>query len=231
MMDHIQDRVQPPQASAGPEHDLPDTGSPAARTAHGRAGRRAFDLITALSMTVGRGPAARAIAGLAGLAPGDRLVDIGCGPGTAARAGARQCSAVTGVDPAPSMLHLGRWLSALRRVPNVTFTEGRAESLPLADASMSVAWALSSVHHWEDRTAGLAEVRRVLAPGGRVLLAERLTRPGARGHAAHGLTQDQATRLARDLESAGFTGVDTQIRRARRRILVVVGGSLPQAAG
>ena len=181
MMDRIQDRVQPARASAGPEHDLPAAGSRAASTTHGRIGRRAFDLITALSMTAGRGPAARAVAGLAGLAPEDRLVDIGCGPGTAARAGARQCSAVTGVDPAPSMLHLGRWLTALRRVPNVTFAEGRAESLPLPDASVSVAWALSSVHHWEDRAAGLAEARRVLIPGGRVLLAERLTGPARAG--------------------------------------------------
>ena len=129
------------------------------------------------------------------------------------------------------MLRLGPWLTTLRRVPNVTFAEGRAESLPLHDASVTAAWALSSVHHWEDRAAGLAEVRRVLSPGGRVLLAERLVRTGARGHAAHGLTQDQATGLAGDLEAAGFTGVRTQIRRARRRVLIIVGGSLPRAGG
>ena len=129
------------------------------------------------------------------------------------------------------MLRLGRWLTALRRVPNVIFAEGRAESLPLEDASVTVAWALSSVHHWEDRAAGLAEVGRVLGPGGRVLLAERLVRRGAQGHAAHGLTQDQATRLAGELETAGFTRVHTQIRQARRRVLVIVDGSLPQADG
>ncbi len=129
------------------------------------------------------------------------------------------------------MLRLGRWLTALRRVRNVTLIPGRAESLPLPDASVTVAWALSSVHHWADRAAGLAEARRVLVPGGRILLAERLAGAGARGHAAHGLTQDQAARLARDLETAGFAGVGTQIQRARRRVLVLVTGSLPEAAG
>ncbi len=116
---------------------------------------------------------------------------------------------VTGVDPAPAMLRLGQWLTAARRVPNVSLVNGRAEALPLPAASATVAWALSSVHRWSDRAAGLAEAGRVLAPAGRILLAERLVKPGARGHAAHGLTRGQAGQLASDLEAAGFTGVRT----------------------
>ena len=102
------------------------------------------------------------------------------------------------------MLRLGRWLTAARHVPNVAFARGTAEALPLPDSSATVAWALSSVHHWTDRAAGLAEASRVLAPGGRILLAERLVKPGARGHAAHGLTRDHADQLADDLKAAGF---------------------------
>jgi len=190
--------------------------------------RAGYRLLTAISMTVGRGAAARAVAALAGLVPQDRLIDIGCGPGTAARTAAGQCAGVTGVDPAPEMLRLGRWITAARRIANVTFREGRAEALPLPDASATVAWALSSVHHWPDRAAGLAEAARVLAPGGRILLAERLVNPGARGHAAHGLSRDEASRLAADLAAAGFTGASCDTRKAgRRRTLLIVRGTLP----
>jgi ubiquinone/menaquinone biosynthesis C-methylase UbiE len=189
--------------------------------------RLAYDLLTAVSMTVGRGPAARAVARLSGLSAGDRVVDIGCGPGTAVRIAARQCASVTGVDPAPEMLRLARWITARQHLANVTFTEGRAEALPLPAASATVAWALSSVHHWPDRAAGLAEAARVLAPDGRILLAERLVRPGARGHAAHGLTRDQAARLIADLQAAGFVGVSGQTRQAGRRSLLVVTGMVP----
>ncbi len=189
-----------------------------------------YRFLTAISMTAGRGPAARTVAALAGLSPQDRVVDIGCGPGTAGRAAARRCASVTGVDPAPEMLRLGRWITAARRITNLTFSEGRAEALPLPDASVTVAWALSSVHHWPDRSAGLAEAVRVLAPAGRILLAERLVKPGARGHAAHGLSREQASRLSADLAAAGFTGVSCDTCQAGRRTLLIVRGTLPKTA-
>jgi ubiquinone/menaquinone biosynthesis C-methylase UbiE len=130
--------------------------------------------VTALSMTVGRGAAARTVAGLAGLVPGDDVVDIGCGPGTAVREAARRGARATGVDPDRAMLRLGRSLTALRRAAGVSFVEGGAERLPVPDCGTTVVWALTSVHHWPDRPAAIREIRRVLKPGGRVLLAERL---------------------------------------------------------
>ena len=90
---------------------------------------------------------------------------------------------------------------------------------------MTIAWAISTVHHWDDPTAGLGEIRRVLAPAGRVLLAERLVQPGAHGHAAHGLTRDQADRLATEL-AAGFTDIHTDTRRAGRRTFLILAGTL-----
>jgi SAM-dependent methyltransferase len=210
---------------------MPHSSLPAATTDHRGPARTGYRLITAISMTAGRGPAARTIAALAGLSPQDKVVDIGCGPGTAARTAAGRCASVTGVDPAPEMLRLGRWITAARRITNVTLTEGRAEALPLPDASVTVAWALSSVHHWPDRAAGLAEAARVLAPAGRILLAERLVKPGARGHAGHGLSLEQAGHLAADLTAAGFTGVSCDTRQAGRRALLIIRATLPGAAG
>ena len=105
---------------------------------------------------------------------------------------------------ARAMLRLARWITALRRPPGVSWLEGRAEKLPLPDDQATVVWAIGSAHHWEDRGAGIGEAWRVPAPGGRLVLAERLARPGARGHAAHGLTRDHAEDLARQLADAGF---------------------------
>ena len=189
-----------------------------------RPGGNAFELVTAMSMTIGRGRLARAVIDAVGLVPDDRVLDIGCGPGTAVREAARRAAAATGVDPSPLMLRLARWISRLRRTGSVSWLEGRAEELPVPDALATVAWALSSAHHWSDRAAGLGEAWRALAPAGRLVIAERLVKAGARGHATHGLSSDQAEELARQAAAAGFT--DVRIRRARagRRELVIVGG-------
>jgi ubiquinone/menaquinone biosynthesis C-methylase UbiE len=185
------------------------------------------EVLTALSMTVGRRSRAGALADLARVGAGDRVLDVGCGPGTAARLAARRGATVTGVDPSPVMLRLARWISAARRANGLDWCGGRAEALPLPDGSVTVAWAISSVHHWDDPAAGLGEIRRVLAPGGRVLLAERLVKPGARGHAAHGLTRDQADELAGQVTATGFTDIKTDLRRVGRRTLIILAGSSP----
>lgn len=183
---------------------------------------RAWQIITAASMTMGRGPLARAAADAAELTPADRVVDIGCGPGTAVRHAARRAATATGIDPDPAMLRLAHWSTELRRSPNVSWLDGQAEKLPLADDQATVAWAINSVHHWGDRGAGIGEAWRILAPGGRVVLVERLAKPGAHGHAAHGLTRDQAEDLTRQLAAAGFDQVRPHIARAGHRTLVII---------
>jgi ubiquinone/menaquinone biosynthesis C-methylase UbiE len=120
---------------------------------------------------------------------------------------------------------------ALRAIPDrlrpaVTVVDGTAEHLPLGDASATVAWAVASFHHWTDPAAGLAEVHRVLAPGGRLLVAERLASP--RGwFQGHALTWSAAERLAAMAERTGFTGVTAASHRLGRRQLVVVAGRRP----
>jgi ubiquinone/menaquinone biosynthesis C-methylase UbiE len=176
-------------------------------------------------MTVGRGNRAREVADLATVATGDRVLDIGCGPGIAARLAARRGATVVGVDPSAVMLRFARWISAARRANGLDWRVGRAESLPPPDASVTIVWTISTVHHWDDPTAGLGQIRRVLAPAGRVLVAERLVPPDAHGHAAHGLTRDQADRLATEMAAAGFTDIHTHTRRAGRRTFLILAGT------
>ena len=181
-------------------------------------------LMAALSFTVGRQPDADLAVRLASVGVGDRVVDIGCGPGVAMRrAAVAGAASVIGVDPAAVMLRVGRVASVLRpRRAHVRFVRGAAEALPLEDASATVIWSLSTVHHWRDVELGLREVRRVLLPGGRLLAIERRVELGASGHASHGWTDGQAERFAAACESAGFEDVAVARHQTSRQVLTVL---------
>lgn len=188
-----------------------------------------FGLVAGWAMSLGRGPSTRLVVDLARVVPGDRVVDVGCGPGLFLKEAAERGATAVGVDPSARMRRL-----ALRRIPAglrpaVTVVDGAAEDLPLEDGSATVAWAVASFHHWRDPDAGLAEVRRVLEPGGRLLIAERLA--GRRGwFRAHALTWEAAERLAAMARRAGFAEVAvTRHRLGRRRLVVVTGRRLAAA--
>lgn len=165
---------------------------------------------------------ARLAADLAGVGPGDRVVDIGCGPGTAVREAARRGARATGVDPASVMLSVGRALTWRRR-SSIAWAEAPAEAIPAEDGSATVVWSLLCVHHWASVEQGLSEVRRVLAPGGRLVAVERATAPGATGVAGHGWTSAQADVFAAACEEAGLGDVEITSGEGRRgaRMLVV----------
>ena len=181
--------------------------------------------VYALHLVVGRGPVARHVADLARLTPADRVVDIGCGPGTAVRIAASRGASATGIDPDPTMLRYARRLGAMHPRRRARFAQGSAEALPLPDGDATVVWTLSSVHHWSDRAAGLAEALRVLAPGGRLLLVERLKVPGPAGRRTHGLTEPEIVALVGDVDRAGFTAVRWETHTVGRKVLAVVRGS------
>jgi ubiquinone/menaquinone biosynthesis C-methylase UbiE len=173
-----------------------------------------FGLITALGMLVMGRDYARLAVDLASVSDADRVVDIGCGPGNAARAAAERGARVIGVDPAPMMLRLAG--AVTRDQPNLSWSPGGAEALPVADGWATVAWSLRTVHHWKDVTAGLAELRRVLAPAGRFLVMERRVQPGATGFASHGWTEQQVESFQTQCRATGFDAVRIDERPAGR---------------
>jgi len=144
----------------------------------------------------------RLLVRLADLSPTDRALDIGCGPGAAVRMAAAAVvkGEAVGVDRAEPMVAIARRRS--KRYRNAAFEVGPAEALPFPDASFTVVWTAHSFHHWEDRRAGLAEMRRVLLPGGRALILEQHGKE-------HGLTDPQARQVVADMESLGFVEVST----------------------
>ena len=144
------------------------------------------------------------------LQPDDRVVDVGCGSGEAVReAAARlQEGQVTGVDPTPAMIRFARELSASHPGRDrIRYLEGSAEDIPLPDGSVTVALAINSLHHWQDAAAGLAEVKRILVPGGRLLIADEEPVKGRWGHGSGPLT-DPAV-VVRTVERAGFVEIET----------------------
>jgi ubiquinone/menaquinone biosynthesis C-methylase UbiE len=182
-------------------------------------------LVAGLTMTIGRGAVARLAADVAEVSRDDRVVDVGCGPGTAAREAAHRGAEVTGVDPAPVMLTLARGLT--RSATSVSWIAGTAEALPLLDGAATVLWSIATVHHWADVDAGLTESFRVLAGGGRLLAIERLARPGAKGLASHGWTDDQAAAFGDLCRTAGFTAVRVASHRAGRKTVLLVHATRP----
>lgn len=186
-------------------------------------------LVAAATMLPGGAGDARLARDLGGLQPTDTLVDIGCGPGSAVRYAARLVATAVGVDPAPVMLRVARLVGLAglvglfaRAAHRPRFVEGRAEAIPLPDASATVVWSVACVHHWADLDDGLAEIRRVLVPGGRLVAIERHCEPGATGLASHGWTDAQAAAFADRCAAEGFEQVRTGWHTVGRRPTVSV---------
>lgn len=103
--------------------------------------------------------------------PGERVLDVGSGPGFFAaelleRVGPE--GSVVGVDQSPEMLAAAH--KRCEAFPNVEFRKGDALSLPLEDADFDAALSVQVLEYIEDATAALAEIRRALRPGGRVVI-------------------------------------------------------------
>ena len=152
---------------------------------------------------------------LASLTAADRFLDVGCGPGAALEHAAAKGAQVAGVDPSPSMVD-----RAFKRVPKADVRVGSAEELPFPDNHFTVVANVASFHHWANRDAGLREILRVLAPGGRLHIMDGMIKEGKDGH---GLNPTDVESLSARLLELGYadTDVDTVKTGWRHRYYVV----------
>ena len=182
---------------------------------------RWYDALASM-LTLGRERALRdRLAELARLAPGEAVLDVGCGTGSLALAAKRRVGptgTVLGVDASPEMIALAR-RKASRAGAHVTFRNAAAERLPFPDASFDAVLATLMLHHLPAplRRECVREALRVLKPGGRMLAVDFATptarRSGMLGrlHRHGGVTLDAMVTLLRDaglhVEETGSVGV------------------------
>jgi SAM-dependent methyltransferase len=109
------------------------------------------------------GPLAPVFADFAGVVAGERVVDVGCGPGalTVELVGRLGADAVSAVDPSESFV-----VAARERHPGVDVQQAAAEELPFADDAFGAALAQLVVHFMAAPVAGLSEMARVTSAGG-----------------------------------------------------------------
>ena len=178
---------------------------------------RFYDPVVAL-VTLGRARALRAqTAELAGIAPGARVLDVGCGTGDLtlrAATLAGPAGRVCGIDPSPEMLAAAR-RKAAKAGAAIDYRVAAIEALPFPAAAFDVVLSSLMLHHLPDdlRPRGLAEVRRVLKPGGRLLVVDFLPPTDRHRRFAPAMLFHRHRRGVRDLpalvRAAGFTAVES----------------------
>jgi len=104
------------------------------------------------------------------------ILDIGCGTGRLLRAAAARFPAarLEGVDAAEGMIKQAA--ATLPAGLQIHFQQATAESLPFPDGSFDLVFSTMTFHHWSDQQKAVGEVRRVLAPGARRLLADMVAK-------------------------------------------------------
>jgi SAM-dependent methyltransferase len=113
--------------------------------------------------------------GLGRLSEGERVLDLGSGAGTDSLIAAQMVGPegrVTGIDMTPQMLAKARAAASEMGLANAAFVEGEAERLPFPDESFNVVISNGVIDLIPDKDAVFAELYRVLAPGGRLQIAD-----------------------------------------------------------
>jgi len=159
--------------------------------------------------------------------PGERVLDVACGTGVVAREARRvlgTSATVVGVDLNAGMLDVAR-----AREPDgaIAWYEASAQALPFADASFTLVLCQQGLQYFPDRAGALGEMRRVLAPGGRIVLSVWRAIEHSPGFQALGqvwahyvspsaavlppFVLGEGEELAAEVEAAGFRDVQSTV--------------------
>lgn len=154
-------------------------------------------------------------ADLAHIQPGEMVLDVGCGTGTLALEVARRVGAsgrVIGIDPGENQIARARSKANRRNLP-AEFQVGVIEHLDFPDQTFDVVLSTIMIHHLSDtlKRQGLAEIARVLKPGGRLVIAD-FKRPEERAAqpVGFGAGGSRIQDLALLVRNAGFLAPETE---------------------
>lgn len=157
--------------------------------------------------------------------PDDRVLEIGCGPGTAVQLLATRVTTglIAGVDLSEVMIK-----QATRRNHQfitrglVEVRQGTVSQLPYENNYFTKAYAVNSFHHWPTPEADLREVQRVLKEDGVLLLCLRMRLPSSRAFAAPGFSESEVERVLELVRRVGFRQVRTERHQAGREVTCVL---------
>jgi ubiquinone/menaquinone biosynthesis C-methylase UbiE len=179
-------------------------------------------------------PVSDAVVELVAPVPGELVVDLGAGMGPATVRAAQAGAQVLAIDPTPGMR---RVLGLRRRIDRsrtrISVHAGAAESMPVAPGSVDALWCVNVMHHWTDQAAALAEIARVVRPGGgRIVLVDEdfadPTHPSYEAHQARGarhqhhFDQVDPVQVGGRLADLGFTVVEADTRDLAGRPVRIV---------
>ncbi|MCP4246806.1 MAG: metalloregulator ArsR/SmtB family transcription factor [bacterium] len=137
------------------------------------------------------------------------VADVGAGTGYLLPLLTARFDHVIAVDPVPDMLEIARSHPALGRADNVEYRTGDLSKLPISDGQVDLALAILVLHHVPSPPEALAELRRIVKPGGRLLVVEQAAHQCAEFHER---MQDrwwgfEPGELSGEIERAGFSDI------------------------
>ncbi len=194
-------------------HKTADAPQTAGRVLHGA---RWYDLFGRV-ISLGRDKAIREkLIELAAPAPGEKVLDVGCGTGTLAIAlkSSVGTGEVHGIDASPEMIEVAKEKAA-KAGSDIDFQVALIEAIPFPDATFDLVTSSLMLHHLPEdlKRTGLAEIRRVLKPGGRFMAMDFAAHSHSPlGHLlsifGHSRGESMVDKLIPMLEDAGFSDVE-----------------------
>lgn len=180
-------------------------------------GARFYDLVAWIFLRGKERAFREKVVDLAGVKPGEAVLDVGCGTGSltiAAKKRVGPASEVIGIDPAAEMIAKAQ-KKAKREGVDITFRSSVIEGLPFPDGHFDVVLSSLMLHHLpkKAREQGAQEIRRVLKPGGRWLIVDfgghEPKRKGILGHLHFKHGYIKTSDVEELLNGAGFRIVNT----------------------